>query len=104
MEDFEEHTGENSFSRRGCHFNLHSQAWGPGTIAAYNSAWGKWVGKNSVRSIDPLELVTEFSAVLYRTINTYRSAILKNHALVHGHRVEQYLLIFNMRSPRPKHQ
>nr|XP_022306049.1 uncharacterized protein LOC111112656 [Crassostrea virginica] len=119
MEDLGEHTRANSLSREAA--TLHSQAWRPGTRAAYKSAWGKWVGWCSVKSFDPihspLEPVVEFLTALYndkkqyRTINTYRSAISKNHALVEGHRVGQHPLIvthmraiFNMRTPQPRYQ
>lgn len=119
MKNFGESAKTNSLSKEAS--SLHSQAWRPGTRAAYKSAWGKWVSWCGTQSFDPvhspLEPIVEFLTVLYkdnkqyRTINTYRSAISKNHALINGQRVGQHPMIvthmraiFNMRTPKPRYQ
>ncbi|CAC5393416.1 unnamed protein product [Mytilus coruscus] len=83
--------------------------------------WGKWVSWCSEQSVNPfqapLATVIEFLTKLfrdglqYRTINTYRSAISKNHPLIDSLQVGKHPLIirhmraiFNERTPTSEYE
>jgi len=100
---------------------LHEKAWRPGTQIAYKSSWGKWCGWCNKQSLNPFHTtvanIVEFFTDLfnqglqYRTINTYRSAISKNHSLIDNLQVGKHPLvirhmraIFNQRTPTSKYQ
>lgn len=100
---------------------LHEKAWRPGTRVSYKSSWGKWVSWCDEQSVDHVHTsvanIIEFLTKLhsdglqYRTINTYRSAISKNHDLIEGVPVGKHPLvvrhmraIFNQKPPLPKYE
>ena len=98
----------------------HSQSWGRGTAAAYNSAWrqrSSWCGQ---RKIDPfcssLATIADYLTELlnkgksYRIINNHGSAISAFYTTICGIRVGQQELIckvvgacFNGNLPQPKY-
>ncbi|CAC5406722.1 unnamed protein product [Mytilus coruscus] len=100
---------------------LHEKAWRPGTQFSYKSSWRKWVSWCNEQSVNPfqapLATVIEFLTKLfkdglqYRTINTYRSAISKNHPLIDSLQVGKHPLIirhmraiFNESTPTSKYE
>ncbi|CAC5357552.1 unnamed protein product [Mytilus coruscus] len=100
---------------------LHEKAWRPGTQLSYKNSWGKWFSWCIEQSVNPFQVtlatVIEFLTKLfkdglqYRTINTYRSAMPKNHPLIDSLQVGKHPLIirhmraiFNERTPTSKYE
>lgn len=117
LEDFRKPCFANELSAEAA--SLHEKAWRPGTQVTYKSCWGKQVSWCNERSFNHVQTsvvnIIEFLTKLfneglqYRTINTYRSAISKNHALIEGVQVGRHPLvtthmraIINQRIPSSK--
>ena len=112
-----------SFTSRGISAeasNLLLSSWRPKTKSNYNSLFAKWAGWCAQRNRDPfsgpVEDVINFLAelfregYLYRSLNSYRSAISAIHSKVDGQPVGQHPLVtrmlqgaFNERPPLPRY-
>ncbi|XP_069089249.1 integrase/recombinase xerD homolog [Pleurodeles waltl] len=96
------------------------QAWSPGTLKRYASAWKRWSHWCAERSSDPfsadVSLVINFLASLaasglaFRSINNYRSAISAGHSPVQGKPVGEHNIVCKLirgirlsNPPRPRY-
>ena len=99
---------------------LLTKAWRPGTQAAYNGPWRKWVGWCNRQQVNPLQasvgnIVNFLSDMFdlgmeYSTLNRYRSALSAYHPRIEGSKVGKHPIVvqllkgaFNDRPPMPRY-